>query len=110
MFRHTLDHVIARQHHGPTRAENLALCCIDCNRHKGPNLSGVDPVTGKVVRLFHPRRDKWEKHFRWDGPVLTGVSPKGRATVDVLKINLVKRVATRQALMARDAFFGTTSD
>ena len=28
-----------------------------CNLHKGPNLSGVDPDTGQVVRLFDPRDD-----------------------------------------------------
>jgi hypothetical protein len=105
MFPHTLDHIVAQQHHGPTTPGNLALCCIDCNRHKGPNLAGVDPITGRVRRLFHPRRDNWTKHFKWDGPVPVGLTPKGRATVDVLKINRMNRVANRYALMARGEFF-----
>jgi len=25
---HAIDHIIARQHHGPTMAENLALACF----------------------------------------------------------------------------------
>ena len=25
---HAIDHIIARQHHGPTKAENLALACF----------------------------------------------------------------------------------
>jgi 5-methylcytosine-specific restriction endonuclease McrA len=25
---HAIDHIIARQHHGPTQAENLALACF----------------------------------------------------------------------------------
>ena len=52
-----IDHIVAQQHHGETVPENLALSCLRCNSHKGPNLSGYDWETGEVVRLFHPRRD-----------------------------------------------------
>jgi hypothetical protein len=45
------------QHGGGDDADNLALACPDCNLRKGPNLTGIDPETGAVVRLFHPRRD-----------------------------------------------------
>jgi hypothetical protein len=31
-----IDHVIAEQHHGATVPENLALCCLNDNLHKGP--------------------------------------------------------------------------
>jgi hypothetical protein len=51
-----LDHIIALQHGGPTVPENLALACCYCNRYKGPNLSGIDPESGNVVSLFHPRQ------------------------------------------------------
>ena len=54
-----IDHIIARQHHGPTELSNLALACFHCNRHKGPNIAGRDPATGEIVRLFHPRTDDW---------------------------------------------------
>ena len=30
--------------------DNLALACIDCNLHKGPNLTGIDPETNQVTR------------------------------------------------------------
>jgi hypothetical protein len=93
-----LDHTIARQHGGQTEPGNLALACCYCNRHKGPNLSGVDPASGEVVRLFSPRTDWWEEHFEWDGPVLVGRTPKGRATVATLRINRSDRVAVRRAL------------
>ena len=96
---HEIDHIIARKHHGPTVAGNLALSCYFCNSYKGPNLSGVDPETGRVVRLFHPRKDSWKKHFRWDGPRLVGLSRSGRATVDVLEINRAEFVALREMLM-----------
>jgi hypothetical protein len=99
-----IDHVIARQHGGPTSANNLALACFAGNHHKGPNLSGIDPKTRKVTRLFHPRRHKWQRHFRWEGAVLVGRTPIGRATVRVLAINLSYRVALRQALIEEGLF------
>ncbi|MBI1901798.1 MAG: HNH endonuclease [Planctomycetia bacterium] len=37
-----VDHIIARKHGGPTVAANLAVACLHCNLHKGPNLSGID--------------------------------------------------------------------
>src|SRR5271166_4827055 len=53
------------QHGGLTVLDNLALSCLHCNRHKGPNIAGTDPRTGEVVRLFHPRNDQWSVHFEW---------------------------------------------
>jgi 5-methylcytosine-specific restriction endonuclease McrA len=58
-----LEHIIARQHGGGTVPENLALACWQCNLKKGPNLTGIDPETGRVTRLFHPRKDNWQDHF-----------------------------------------------
>jgi hypothetical protein len=54
--------------------------------------------------LFNPRRHKWARHFRWDGPVLVGLTPIGRATVVVLEINLDYRVAFRQRLIEEGVF------
>jgi hypothetical protein len=51
-----IDHIIARKHRGPTAAGNLAESCYYCNVYKGPNLTGRDPATGKVTKLYHPRR------------------------------------------------------
>jgi hypothetical protein len=99
-----VDHVIPQQHHGPTTAANLALACFRCNRRHGPNLAGIDPKTRAMVRLFHPRRHKWSRHFRWDGPVLVGRTAVGRATVDVLAINLPLRVRHRAQLMAEGSW------
>ena len=47
------DHVIAGQHGGLATGDNLALACARCNRYKGPNLSGIDPDSGKLTRLFN---------------------------------------------------------
>ena len=94
-----IDHIIAEKHHGETVAENLALSCFNCNVHKGPNVAGLDPLTGQVTALFHPRRDPWNDHFRWDDDeTLRGRTPAGRATVDVLNINLPARREHRRLL------------
>jgi hypothetical protein len=93
---HELDHIVAQQHRGLTTSENLCLACALCNSHKGPNLTGIDPVTQAITRLFHPRQDDWNVHFRWNGPVLEGLSPIGRTTIEVLAINEPARVLFRR--------------
>lgn len=98
--RFQIEHIIAQQHGGGDQLENLALACDRCNLHKGPNLSGIDPETGQVVRLFDPRRDAWSDHFLQNGPHLVGRTPTGRSTVSVLKMNEPARVELRRLLLA----------
>ena len=95
-----IDHIIARKHRGVTREGNLALACYACNLHKGPNLTGRDPSTGRIVRLFHPRRHRWARHFRWNGALLLGRTAIGRTTIATLKINAQHRVEFREVLLA----------
>lgn len=99
-----IDHIVARQHGGASAPRNLALACCFCNRYKGPNLSSVDPVTNKVVRLFHPRRQDWDQHFMWDGCVLLGKSEIGRATIETLSINRPEAVVVRGLLIVERVF------
>lgn len=99
-----LDHVIAEKHQGKTSLENLAYACLHCNAFKGPNIAGRDPVTNEIVRLFDPRRDDWEEHFDWEGPVLKARTAIGRATIAVLRINLPYRVAVRASHMQEGLF------
>src|SRR5215467_9409240 len=63
-FPHEPDHIIASRHWGETDEDNLAWACHLCNNLKGSDLASVDIETGRVVRLFHPRRDRWSRHFR----------------------------------------------
>jgi hypothetical protein len=83
---------------------NLALACLHCNLHKGPNIAGVDEVTGKVVRLFNPRRDQWSRHFRWDGPVWLGRTAIGRVTIAVLNTNEPEFLRAREELVREGRF------
>ena len=100
----TIDHVIALQHGGRTQLDNLAEACLRCNLAKGPNLAAIDPKTKKMVRLFHPRRDRWSRHFRWHGPRLLGKTAIGRATIGLLQINHPHYVAVRRALIDEGVF------
>jgi hypothetical protein len=81
-FSFEIDHIIAIRHGGPTVAENLALSCYYCNNAKGANIASIDPQTNKIVRLFHPRRDRWKRHFRWEGARLVGRTSVGRTTLE----------------------------
>ena len=94
-LRFHIEHITARQHRGSDALENLALACQLCNAHKGPNLSGIDPSTGFVVLLFHPRTDRWEEHFAEVAGEILGLTPSGRATVAVLEMNHPARIALR---------------
>lgn len=99
-----IDHIIPRQHDGRTVSSNLALSCLHCNSHKGPNLAGIDPLTKKLTKLFNPRRNKWARHFRWDGPYLVGKSAVGRTTILVLAINDPDIVDVRHELIDEGVF------
>jgi hypothetical protein len=99
-----IDHIISEQHGGKTILSNLALACFADNRAKGPNLTGIDPDTGRITRLYHPRRHTWSHHFRWAGPLLLGRTAIGRTTVAVLNMNAAHRVALRQALIEEGVF------
>jgi hypothetical protein len=103
-YRMHVEHIVAQQHGGADDPDNLALACHHDNEHKGPNLSGIDPETGKVVRLFHPRRQRWSRHFRFDGAVIVGRTQCGRATVAVLALNAPDRVELRSELIAEGVF------
>jgi len=108
-FTHEIDLVIAKKHNGPTVARNLVLACFPCNNHKGPNIAGLDAMTKKLTQLFNPRRHKWGRHFRWDGPYLVGKTAIGRVTIAVLEINFSERVLLRQSLIDEGVFPPATS-
>ena len=90
-----VEHIVPRKHGGATVEANLALACIHCNLHKGPNLTGIDPVSGEIARLFDPRREAWTEHFKREGPLIIGTTPVGRATVRVMAMNEPSHVALR---------------
>jgi len=103
-LRFHVEHIIPIQHGGRDTLDNLALACGRCNRHKGPNIAGVDPLSGRMTRLFHPRTDRWPDHFRWEGPYAIGLTSIGRTTVYVLSMNHPDEIAIRQELVESRKF------
>ena len=95
---HEVDHIVAEKHGGQTQEGNLCLSCFDCNRHKGSDLASLDPDSGAIVLLFHPRHDTWGGHFTLEGGLIRPISPQGRATTRLLDMNNSRRVAERTAL------------
>src|SRR5215813_14217630 len=95
-FPHEPDHLISRKHGGETVSANLALACFDCNRFKGPNIASLDPVTGKLVPLFNPRTQRWSEHFKLNGGRIVPLTPVGRATEKMLRLNLPVRIEARE--------------
>src|SRR5713101_9274932 len=93
-----VEHIIPRQHGGADDASNLALACHRCNLHKGPNLTGIDPESGEIVPLFHPRQAEWHDHFAFAGPMVVGLTSTGRATIRVLAMNAARRLELRLEL------------
>ncbi len=92
-----VEHIIPRIHGGTDDLDNLALACVDCNLHKGTNLTGIDPQTNELTELFHPRRQDWDEHFEWQGIYLTGKTAAGRTTIRVLNMNSDDQVALRSS-------------
>lgn len=93
-----VEHIIPRQHGGCDEPENLALSCRRCNLYKGPNLTSFDPDKGDIVPLFHPRRDVWNEHFRMEAARTIGLTPTGRATVQLFRMNADPRRKLRETV------------
>jgi len=105
-FPHQVDHIVSRKHGGSSTANNLAFACITCNRNKGSDVASINPDTGEIVRLFHPRRDRWADHFRIRGEYIEPLTNEGMVTVQLLRLNLAERLSERRLLQAIGAYPG----
>lgn len=94
-----IEHIIAVSHGGRTSPENLALSSAPCNLHKGSNIAAADPETGDPTFLFHPRRHHWDQHFRLENGHIMPLTPEGRVTVFLLRLNNPERVDQRMMLI-----------
>jgi hypothetical protein len=90
-----IEHIISIKHGGVSILENLAYACPICNSNKGSDLATILD-NGKIVRIFHPRKDKWQKHFEVQN---TGeIIPKTAiavATIKLLDLNNINRIIER---------------
>ena len=98
----SIEHIYPLSKGGETKLDNLALACQGCNNHKYNKTEGTDPVTGKIVSLYHPRREDWQNNFSWndDYTLIIGLTTTGRVTVEVLRLNREGLVNLRRILYA----------
>ncbi len=93
-----IEHIVPRARGGSDDESNLWLSCSLCNRYKGMQVEAADPKTKEVVRLFNPRADDWQEHFRWnaDGVKVMALTQQGRATIAALNVNNEVAVEVRR--------------
>jgi 5-methylcytosine-specific restriction endonuclease McrA len=104
IYTHEVDHIIAVKHSGETTADNLALSCLSCNRHKGSDFATIDQLTKEIVPLFHPRRQVWDEHFSLENARIEGKTQIGQGTTRLLQFNVPNRVLERQVLMSQGQY------
>ena len=92
------EHIVPLSKGGETTFENLCLACPSCNRYKATRQTATDPITQEEVELFHPQKQSWTNHFEWNEEAIeiVGLTPIGRATVVVLKMNRPQLLRVRQ--------------
>ena len=106
IFPLEVEHIVLLSRSGDDTAANWALACRACNLYKATYLSGSDPESHMVVRLFHPREDRWEDHFQvaTTSGEIVGCTPIGRATVARLEMNSMAQVVARLQWMRLGLF------
>ncbi len=97
-FTFPVDHIISRKHRGPSTAVNLALSCLRCNVAKGTDLGALVSRLRLLVRIYHPRQDRWSDHFRLNGARIVPLTNIGEATVQLLDLNSAGRLLLRRTL------------
>lgn len=105
-FQFEVEHIAPRSIAGTNDENNLALACHACNRFKSDRVSATDSETGQETRLFHPRQDRWEDHFKInaDNALVVGITPIGRVTVEQLKMNVKLQVEARRLWLRLELF------
>lgn len=91
-----VDHVQPVAAGGATSLDNLAPACVSCSLRKGARQTGTDPDTQQQAPLFNPRTGRWSDHMQWDGTRAVGLTPTGRATIELLEMNRVLILAIRE--------------
>ncbi len=106
-----VDHIKPRSASGLTTEDNLALACVTCSLRKAARQKVRDPRTRKMVRLFHPRNDRWTDHFVWTRTWrVKGKTAVGRATVAALGMNRAAIIAIRIQLVELGEFLTRDDD
>lgn len=96
----SVEHIIPLARGGSSHLDNLALACQGCNSRKYTSTTAIDPISGEMVSLYHPRQQRWNDHFAWndDFRLMLGLTPTGRATIEKLQLNREGVVNLRRVL------------
>ena len=79
--------------------QKLKICAYPVS-FKGSDLSSVDwEADAAIVSLFNPRQQRWNDHFTLEGVRILPLSPHGRVTVSLLKMNAIERIRERRLLV-----------
>ena len=91
-----IDHIVSQKHGGADTIDNLCLSCVPCNRYKGSEIEALDPLTDEASKICNPRQQNWHEHFQINRDAsLAGLTPEGRATIAVRRMNEAQRIEQR---------------
>ena len=86
-----------------TVIDNLALACVFCNRYKGSDIASI-VGQNQLVRLYHPRNDRWRNHFHLKGVIIEPLSQTAEATIRILQMNHDDQILERLTLKRRGRY------
>ena len=92
-----VEHVRPRAEGGSDDLDNLAWACPGCNLKKSDRQTILDPDTGALIPLFHPRVHIWSEHFSWSSYILVGLTTVGRTLIAAFDLNSERRQLIRRA-------------
>lgn len=93
-----IEHIKPKAKGGKTVDDNLCAACRKCNELKRVQTKAVDPKSGTMTPLFHPRTQVWSDHFEFsiDGSFILGKTATGHATVEALQLNRKRAILLRR--------------
>jgi hypothetical protein len=101
LWPYEADHIIAEKHGGLSTSTNLCWSCYLCNGYKGSDIGSIDwDGSEQLTALFHPRRQIWSDHFDFNNQTfrIEPLTPEGRVTVFLLKLNSDEHLVSRRLL------------
>lgn len=99
LFAFHIDHVISEKHGGSNNNDNLCLSCPSCNTYKGSDVGSIDRQTNTFTALYNPRLQIWSEHFQLNEYMIEPLTPEGRVTAFLLRLNNIDRLMERKSLL-----------
>ncbi len=99
-----IDHIISIKHSGSSNIDNLAYCCVYCNRFKGSDIGSIILDQKEFFRFYNPRWDHWGEHFKLNNSTIEPLTDIGQVTVRILGFNDQLRLLERQLLIDKKKY------